>query len=221
MVFLNAMYVPADAGVWIVLGGSLLIIAATELVGTVRLPSWARVRPKEVHNFPLKVDPKLETPRWGFIAAVAGVVIIAFAAALLAPIPRWQLPQLPTKSPAEPAPFPAGVFRCRVSYVNDGDTLRCADGTRVRLHAVAARESDGTCSPGHPCPQASAGAATAQLRSLVSGQTITCQKTGVSYERVTAICHNELGVEVNCAMVESGAALVWPRFHQQRPICRS
>src|SRR6218665_3344887 len=46
-------------------------------------------------------------------------------------------------------------FQCQVSNITDGDTLRCADGTRVRLHAVAAREKDETCSPGHPCPPAS------------------------------------------------------------------
>lgn len=61
-------------------------------------------------------------------------------------------------------------FFCQVASVTDGDTLRCADGTRVRLHAVAARESDESCSPGHPCPSASGAAATATLRELAGGQ---------------------------------------------------
>jgi endonuclease YncB( thermonuclease family) len=111
------------------------------------------------------------------------------------------------------------TFSCSVASVTDGDTLRCADGTRVRLHAVAAREKDETCSPGHPCPAASGAAATAQLASLVSGQTLRCSKIGTSYNRVTAICRNESGTEVNCAMVRSGAAVVWERYNSQRAIC--
>lgn len=111
-------------------------------------------------------------------------------------------------------------FACDVAYVNDGDTLRCQDGTRVRLHAIAARESDGSCSPGHPCPAASASMSRAALTEL-AGRRITCVQTGTSYERVTAICHNASGLEINCAMVEREAALVWDRFNRQRAICRS
>lgn len=111
------------------------------------------------------------------------------------------------------------VFTCRVARINDGDTLRCADGTRVRLNAVAARETDGSCSPGHPCPPASAEAATAELARLASGQVLQCRQTGTSYDRKAAICVNESGVEINCAMVRSGTALVWPRYAEENPIC--
>lgn len=112
-----------------------------------------------------------------------------------------------------------GDFSCQVSSITDGDTLRCADGTRVRLHAVAARESDETCRSGHPCPSASAAAATAKLAELADGQTLRCDRTGSSYERAVAICWNEADVEINCAMVESGTALVWPRYNAERAIC--
>lgn len=115
---------------------------------------------------------------------------------------------------------PAYDFVCDVAFVNDGDTLRCRDGTRVRLHAIAARETDNSCSPGHPCPTASAATSTAALTRL-AGDRITCLRTGQSYERVTAICHNTSGVEINCAMVERGAAVVWERFNRQHPICMS
>ena len=120
------------------------------------------------------------------------------------------------------ASVPAAVtndFSCRVSSITDGDTLRCADGTRVRLHAVAARESDETCRSGHPCPSASAAAATAKLAELADGQTLRCDRTGTSYERAVAICWNEADVEINCAMVESGTALLWPRYNAERAIC--
>lgn len=111
-------------------------------------------------------------------------------------------------------------FACQVSSITDGDTLRCADGTRVRLHAVAARESDETCSVGHPCPSASAASATAKLEELAGGQTLQCQQTGTSYNRVTAICRSEANVEINCAMVQSGTVVIWPKFNDQRAICR-
>lgn len=112
-----------------------------------------------------------------------------------------------------------GVFNCQVAYINDGDTLRCTDGTRVRLNAVAARESDGSCTPGHPCPPASAEAATAELTRLADGQELQCRETGTTYNRKAAICVNEEGTEINCAMVRSGTALVWPRFADENPIC--
>jgi len=119
------------------------------------------------------------------------------------------------------ASLEASSFSCRVSSITDGDTLRCVDGTRIRLHAVAARERDGSCSPGHPCPTASAAAATAKLTELAQGQALSCRQIGTSYDRVTAVCRNEANVEINCAMVESGTALLWPKFNAQSPICRS
>ncbi len=111
------------------------------------------------------------------------------------------------------------VFECRVSSITDGDTLRCSDGTRVRLNAVAARERDGTCSAGHPCPTASAEMATDKLAELAHGHTLQCRQTGTTYGRKAAICINEDNVEINCAMVESGTALIWPEYAQANPIC--
>jgi endonuclease YncB( thermonuclease family) len=115
------------------------------------------------------------------------------------------------------APQLAGqdIFRCNVVRVIDGDTFDCLEGQRVRLHAIAAREQDGTCSPGHPCPSASARAATSKLRELVGGGAMQCKPTGETYGRVAAICMNSNGVEVNCAMVRSGTALRWSRYEQR------
>lgn len=151
-------------------------------------------------------------------AALVGVVIVAaFGAALLWPPSNWA--PGPTSSIIESAPAKPS-FSCRVVSVHDGDGLRCADGTRVRLHAVAARETDGTCSPGHPCPAASAESARLALVRLAANDTITCDRIGQSYERVTAICRNSRGIEINCAMVQSGTTLLWPRFNREAAICR-
>lgn len=129
------------------------------------------------------------------------------------------------RSPDTPAPNQSvqltgpNVFSCDVARITDGDTLRCADGTKVRLNAVAARETDGTCSAGHPCPSASAEEATAKLADLARGHTLQCRQTGTSYGRKAAICVNEDGIEINCAMVESGTALIWPEYARENPIC--
>ena len=114
----------------------------------------------------------------------------------------------------------ADGFVCTVASITDGDTFRCsetdADGRqiRVRLSGVAARETDGTCKPGHPCPAASAEAATAEMERLASGQVLQCQAVGETYGRIAAFCQNEAGTDLSCAMVESGTALRWDRHWQ-------
>jgi hypothetical protein len=132
----------------------------------------------------------------------------------------WNALALTGSLPSSSTEGAGNSFACEVASITDGDTLRCADGTQIRIHAIAARERDETCSPGHPCPDATAAAATAKLSELASGQTLVCRATGTSYKRVTAICRNEHDVEINCAMVESGTALIWPKFNAQNPICR-
>lgn len=103
-------------------------------------------------------------------------------------------------------------FTCEVAAITDGDTFRCADGTRVRLSGVAARETDGTCSSGHPCPNASAGAATAALQDLASGRMLVCRSVGETYGRVAAFCRREDGVDLSCAMVQTGTVEKWWRY---------
>ncbi len=118
-------------------------------------------------------------------------------------------------------------FTCTVTSVHDGDgPVRClergADGKaiKIRLTAIAARELDGTCSPGHPCPSASGQQAQQALWRLARGQKLSCEATGTSYSRVTAWCWRQDGVELNCAMVKSGTALRWDKFDRQRRMCR-
>jgi endonuclease YncB( thermonuclease family) len=104
-----------------------------------------------------------------------------------------------------------------VTAVSDGDTFRCrereADGRqiRVRLSGVAARERDGSCAPGHPCPDASAESATRELSALAAGRRLDCRQVGDTHARRAAFCSREDGVDLSCAMVESGTTLVWQR----------
>lgn len=112
------------------------------------------------------------------------------------------------------------LFSCTVASVTDGDTFRCEetgeDGKqiRVRLSGVAARERDGSCSPGHPCPAASAEAATSALSDLALGQRLSCKPVGSTYGRVAAFCSTPAGTDLSCAMVASGTAAKWDRYWQ-------
>jgi endonuclease YncB( thermonuclease family) len=108
------------------------------------------------------------------------------------------------------------TFTCTVASITDGDTFRCAETEasgkqiRVRLSGVAAREKDGTCSTGHPCPDATAEAATATLRRLALGRELTCRQVGTTYDRRAAFCR--VGrVDLSCAMVASGTVAKWPK----------
>ena len=138
----------------------------------------------------------------------------------------------PAVGSAKPAAHKQGkavhVFTCNVTRVHDGDgPIWCAERgpagkpIKIRLHAVAARELDGTCSPGHPCPAATGVAAQRALEKLALGKTLRCKATGTSYNRVTAWCWTRTGVELNCAMVKSGTALRWAKFDRDRRLCRT
>lgn len=177
-----------------------------------RRATWRRIRQRSAG----RMD-------WSFAATAAGVCVACFLGTLWWPqstsVLARQVPQTP-QTPSG-APSTQALFSCRVINVHDGDTLRCEDGVRVRLHAVAAREMDETCSPGHPCPDASGAAARIELTRLAANRTLACRRTGRSYNRVTAICDDDDGVEINCAMVKGGTTLLWERFYRRQPICRS
>lgn len=189
-----------------------------------RTPAYSSNRSRPPSRGP-KLGPLL-------LGIVALAIAIVFAIAALGD--KLPLPEKVTHgaqriaTDVAPGIFPPSVeqaaseadFRCRVARVNDGDTLRCQDGTRVRLHALSARERDNSCSPGHPCSTTSADEARRILTRLVSGKILDCMTTGQSYERVTAICWTPERVEVNCYMVEVGAAELWERFDNETRICR-
>jgi endonuclease YncB( thermonuclease family) len=117
------------------------------------------------------------------------------------------------------APAAPETFVCTVVSVHDGDgPIHCrelgADGRhiRIRLQGIAAREMDGNCRPGHPCPMASAEAAKASLVRLAGHQVLTCRQVGTSYERTVAWCATPAGIDLSCAQIRAGVALRWARF---------
>lgn len=152
----------------------------------------------------------------------AALLLSSFAAVFAAVFLMPSSASVPGKPKASAQAARADTFSCRVTGVHDGDgPIYCASGEKVRLTAVAAREINGTCSPGHPCPKASAQEAKAELNRLTRGQTLQCEKTGNSYGRVTAWCWREDGVEVNCAMIESGRAAYWKKYDPKGRLCQA
>lgn len=119
-------------------------------------------------------------------------------------------------------------FTCTPILVWDGDgPVWCKEGPRVRLAGIAARELDGTCRQGHPCPDASGEEARDHLVRLlgvrldqvptghiaVAAKPITCISTGsAGGSRTGAWCTSPSAGDLSCAMVASGMAAKWDRY---------
>ncbi len=124
-------------------------------------------------------------------------------------------------------------FSCTPVRVYDGDgPIWCAEGPRVRLAGIAAREMDGTCRPGHPCPTVSAEASRDHLAGLlkgsksntvldmtstghvlIAGPKLSCVSNGsAGGKRVAAWCESPTAGDLSCRMVRDGYALRWKRY---------
>ncbi len=135
---------------------------------------------------------------------------------------------------AQPMPQPAtqvsagARFSCTPTRVYDGDgPIWCAEGPRVRLAGIAAREMDGTCRTNQPCPAVSAEASRDHLAALVGrpagrseqghilveGPTLSCVSNGsAGGKRVAAWCSSPSVGDLSCRMVRDGHALKWSRY---------
>nr|WP_133366487.1 hypothetical protein [Qipengyuania sediminis] len=119
-------------------------------------------------------------------------------------------------------------FACTPVRVWDGDgPIWCREGPRVRLAGIAAREIDGSCAPGHPCPKASAILAKATLvrlvgrqigessegHALVSGPTLTCRSAGsAGGNRTAAWCSSSKVGDLSCALLRAKVVARWDRY---------
>ncbi len=126
-------------------------------------------------------------------------------------------------------------FTCTPVRVWDGDgPIWCAEGPKIRLAGIAAREIDGSCKPGHPCPRASGtvardalvrlvGTATGRSREghvLVRGKPLRCVSHGSGKgARTAATCLTAGGVDIGCAMVSGGFAVRWAQYERRRKVC--
>nr|WP_300974484.1 thermonuclease family protein [Sphingomonas sp. LHG3406-1] len=113
-------------------------------------------------------------------------------------------------------------FNCRVAYVHDGDTFRCADGTRIRLSAIDTPEMPGACRTGRSCTPGDPYRAKSVLASMIEGRNVSCKPAGASYNRVAAWCSIG-GTDLSCAMLKSGLAIRLPKYDPSGRLirCRS
>ncbi|MFK3890800.1 thermonuclease family protein [Sphingomonas sp. NPDC079357] len=127
------------------------------------------------------------------------------------------------------AVVPSGQsFICTPVRVWDGDgPIWCREGPRIRLAGIAAREIDGSCRRGHPCPRASGIAARDTLvrllggargrtgtgHILVAGPRLRCRSNGnAKGNRTGAWCTAPVIGDISCAMLATGVVLRWNRY---------
>jgi endonuclease YncB( thermonuclease family) len=125
-------------------------------------------------------------------------------------------------------------FSCTPTRVWDGDgPIWCAEGPKIRLAGIAAREIGGECKRGHPCPAAAGPAAREALvkllgkpigssregHVLVKAEPLRCLSDGSGKgDRTAAWCWAGK-VQVNCAMVRGGWALRWAQYDRHGRLC--
>ena len=133
----------------------------------------------------------------------------------------------PADAPSQVVPA-SQTFRCTPTAVWDGDgPVWCAEGPKVRIAGVAAREMDGTCRANQPCPPVSAidardrvvrlfGGARGTLPEghiVVRSATMTCRSDGsAGGSRTAAWCTSPNFGDLSCAVVRAGGAVRWPRY---------
>lgn len=108
------------------------------------------------------------------------------------------------------------LFLCLVASVTDGDTLRCSDGTRVRIAGIDAPELAGHCARNRQCTPGDPIAARNSLVALSQNKILRCNSVGTSYNRVLAHC-TVSGQSIGCAQVRRGQAVL--RYSEKARVC--
>lgn len=120
------------------------------------------------------------------------------------------------------------VFTCTPTAVWDGDgPIWCAEGPRIRIAGVAAREMDGSCKTNQPCPDVNATDARDRLVALLGGPKgvlatghirvrsapMRCLSVGsAGGARTAAWCSSPQFGDLSCAVVKAGGAIRWERY---------
>lgn len=123
------------------------------------------------------------------------------------------------------------VFTCTPTAVWDGDgPIWCAEGPKVRIAGVAAREIDGSCNANQPCPGVGAIEARDRIVRLFGGPKGTlgsghikvrsapmkCVSDGsAGGSRTAAWCRSPAFGDLSCAVVRAGGAVRWPRYWRE------
>ena len=133
----------------------------------------------------------------------------------------------PADAPAQVVPT-GQTFQCTPTLVWDGDgPVFCAEGPKIRIAGVAAREMDGTCRFNQPCPAVGAIDARDRLARIFGGSlgttadghvivrsaTMRCRSDGsAGGSRTAAWCTSPAFGDLSCAVVLAGGAVRWARY---------
>jgi endonuclease YncB( thermonuclease family) len=100
------------------------------------------------------------------------------------------------------------TITCKVLWVHDGDTFRCEGFKRsTRLYGIDAPEMPGACREGRQCVEGDPTASRDYLAGLIGDEPLVCTLTEYDrYERPVMRCAAR-GVDLSCAMVDSGHAV--------------
>ena len=128
------------------------------------------------------------------------------------------------------------AFTCTPVTVWDGDgPVKCAEGPKLRLAGIAAREIDGSCRLGQPCPDATGiesrdalvrllggpRGITRNKHIVVRGPKLACASEGSARGgRTAAWCTLPDGRDLSCAMIKTGTAVRWSRYDRKNR-CRA
>jgi endonuclease YncB( thermonuclease family) len=168
--------------------------------------------------------------------------VTKFALALILPafVPAEPFPPLATvtyRADARSQIVPAGeTFTCTPTAVWDGDgPIWCAEGPKIRIAGVAAREIDGSCRSNQPCPAVTGMDARDRLVVLFGGAKgtlatghiivrsgpMSCRSEGDGTgDRTAAWCASPAFGDLSCEVVKAGGAVRWPRYWREHPCKR-
>lgn len=120
------------------------------------------------------------------------------------------------------------TFSCTPVAVWDGDgPVWCAEGPKIRIAGVAAREIDETCRSNQPCPTVGGADARDRLVKLLGGARgrspdghifvrsakMTCYSDGsAGGSRTAAWCMSPDIGDLSCAVIRAGGAIEWARY---------
>lgn len=108
----------------------------------------------------------------------------------------------------------------KISKVHDGDTF-FVNGIKIRLHGVDAPEAKQTCAWRNGVKVLCGKVAAERLKGLIGEKPVTCQKTGVSFERMTARCSVDSEgkpLDLGSHLVYLGFAWADPRYATQNEV---
>src|SRR4051794_10169060 len=101
-------------------------------------------------------------------------------------------------------------FLCLIASVHDGDSITCADRTKIRIAGIQSPDFTNTdpCRKhrtGYTCDDAAAIRARDIVAEMIQGRELRCHPVDTSYNRVVATCSLPDGRDLSCAVIAAGA----------------